>query len=160
MADVWQIEEVLPFSAPDRPSGCGSRRVRNLRRVWKCPQADDLQGSPPSPAVTQRRCQEEEEKKSSGIFHCCVLPGKKIPCGRTAHQQVWWASWPVSSCWWSAEECVGWRWCRTAWTSPGSHWRLKAGGCKMSLFNPAAFFFFSEDWKSQDKVHACKWIAF
>lgn len=47
---------LLPFSAPDRPSECGSRRDRDRRRVRKYPPVADLQESPPAPETRQNYC--------------------------------------------------------------------------------------------------------
>lgn len=50
MKNRFSCESVLsPFSAPNRPSGCGSRRDRDPHCVQTHPPVDNLQESPPAP---------------------------------------------------------------------------------------------------------------
>lgn len=56
-----------PFSAPDRPSECGSRRDRDHRCVQKYHPVDDLQESPPAP---ETRSNEYKSPKQIGQVWC------------------------------------------------------------------------------------------
>lgn len=76
-------------------------------------------------------------KKEVGLFFLFKgrgLPGEPgepgVPYGHRGRLRAWWAAWPESSGSRWVEECAEWRRCQTAWTSPGSHWPLKAGGLK------------------------------
>lgn len=116
-----------PFSAPGRPSECGSRHVRGRHRQGrKLPPADDLQEAPPAPATRSNTFWKPPTKRCSLACSGECACNRSAPCVRTGHPRALWAAWPESSCSTSAEECAGWRWCQTAWTSPGSHWPLKA----------------------------------
>ena len=112
-----------------------------------------------SARITTRTCNRRKEwagspqrKAAASALRCFG----SVPCGRTGHPRALWAAWLEFSGSRSAGECVEWRWCQTAWTSPGSRWPPKAETFTSTRSKRFVCLFVGSVWTTCNKLlHIC-----